>query len=402
LTETASETALFPWFRGCPMKAPEQYATLRESEPVARVKLATGREAWVVTSYEYVKQVLTDPRSSSDRAHEGFPYYIPIPEQFKTDCSFIGWDPPKHTLHRRMAALSGEFTKKRVLDMRPRMQEIVDECIDTMIAKGSPADLVHEVALKVPLTIVCGILGVPNEDQATLHSFTEVLFGGGSTAEDRERAITGFGQYLQKLVERKEQEPGDDLISRMIAKYRAEGIYDRREMCNVTRLLLNGGHETSAAMIALSTMTLLEHPDQLERIKADPSLVPAAVEELLRYLSPGDLATSRVALEDMQIGDVTVRKGEGIIVLGMAANRDPAVFDEPDTLDIDRESRNHVAFGHGIHHCIGAEIARVELAIVISTLFRRLPNLRLAKPWNELRYKDGNVMYGVYEMPVAW
>ncbi|HZP50527.1 cytochrome P450 [Actinocrinis sp.] len=402
MTETASETALFPWFRGCPMKAPEQYATLRESEPVARVKLATGREAWVVTSYEYVKQVLTDPRSSSDRAHEGFPYYIPIPEQFKTDCSFIGWDPPKHTLHRRMAALSGEFTKKRVLDMRPRMQEIVDECIDTMIAKGSPADLVHEVALKVPLTIVCGILGVPNEDQATLHSFTEVLFGGGSTAEDRERAITGFGQYLQKLVERKEQEPGDDLISRMIAKYRAEGIYDRREMCNVTRLLLNGGHETSAAMIALSTMTLLEHPDQLERIKADPSLVPAAVEELLRYLSPGDLATSRVALEDMQIGDVTVRKGEGIIVLGMAANRDPAVFDEPDTLDIDRESRNHVAFGHGIHHCIGAEIARVELAIVISTLFRRLPNLRLAKPWNELRYKDGNVMYGVYEMPVAW
>lgn len=402
MTETASETALFPWFRGCPMKAPEQYATLRESEPVARVKLATGREAWVVTSYEYVKQVLTDPRSSSDRAHEGFPYYIPIPEQFKTDCSFIGWDPPKHTLHRRMAALSGEFTKKRVLDMRPRMQEIVDECIDTMIAKGSPADLVHEVALKVPLTIVCGILGVPNEDQATLHSFTEVLFGGGSTAGDRERAITGFGQYLQKLVERKEQEPGDDLISRMIAKYRAEGIYDRREMCNVTRLLLNGGHETSAAMIALSTMTLLEHPDQLERIKADPSLVPAAVEELLRYLSPGDLATSRVALEDMQIGDVTVRKGEGIIVLGMAANRDPAVFDEPDTLDIDRESRNHVAFGHGIHHCIGAEIARVELAIVISTLFRRLPNLRLAKPWNELRYKDGNVMYGVYEMPVAW
>jgi cytochrome P450 len=402
LTETATETPLFPWFRGCPMKAPELYGELRRTEPIARVKLATGREAWVVTSYELVKQVLTDPRSSSDRAHDGFPYYIPIPDQFKTDCSFIGWDPPKHTLHRRMAALSGEFTKKRVLDMRPRMQEIVDECIDAMIAKGSPADLVHEVALKVPLTIVCGILGVPTEDQAALHSFTEVLFGGGSSAEQREQAITGFGQYLQKLVERKEQEPGDDLISRMIAKYRAEGIYDRREMCNVTRLLLNGGHETSAAMIALSTMTLLEHPEQLAKIKADPSLIPDAVEELLRYLSPGDLATSRVALEDMQVGDVLVREGEGIIVLGMAANRDPAAFDDPDTLDIHRESRHHVAFGHGIHHCIGAEIARVELAIVIRTLFERLPNLRLAKHWSELRYKDGNVMYGVYEMPVAW
>lgn len=404
MTETASDTELpvFPWFRQCPMDAPEQYAKVRQSEPITQVTLATGRRAWVVTRYDHMRQILTDPRASSDRASDGFPYYIPVPEQFKTDCSFIGWDPPKHTTHRRMAALSGEFTKKRVAAMRPRIQQIVDDCIDAMTAQGPPADLVHGLALKVPLTVVCDILGIPNEDQSFLHSCTEVLFGGDSSAAERSAAMSEVTAYLDALVRRKEQDPGDDLMSRMIAKYRDEGTYDRREMCNVTRLLMNGGHETSAAMIALGVMTLLEHPRQLDLIKEDPSRLPTAVEELLRYLSPGDLATSRVALSDIQIGDVVIREGDGIILLGMAANRDPEAFADPDSFDIGRGARQHLAFGHGIHHCIGAEIARVELAIVLGTLFRRMPSLRLAKPWNELRYKNGNVMYGVYEMPVSW
>jgi cytochrome P450 len=155
-------------------------------------------------------------------------------------------------------------------------------------------------------------------------------------------------------------------------------------------------------MIALGTLTLLEHPDQLAKLKADFGLAPSAVEELLRFISPGDLATSRVALEDIEVGGVTIPAGQGMILLGASANRDPAAFPEPDRLDIERGARHHVAFGHGVHHCIGAEIARVELAIVLESLFRRIPDLRLAKPWNELRYKDGNVMYGVYEMPVTW
>ncbi|MDX3641166.1 cytochrome P450 [Streptomyces sp. MB09-02B] len=403
MTTNATELPAFPWHRGCPMAPPDQYAEVRESDaPVRKVPLATGRTAWVVTRYDLIKQVLADPRSSSARAHEGFPYYIEIPEQFKTDCSFIGWDPPKHTVHRRMAALSGAFTKKRVLDMRPRMQEIVDECIDTMLELGPPVDLVGELALKVPLTIMCGILGIPNKDQAFLHSCTEILFGGASSAKQRAEAIERVGRYLEELVISKENDPGEDLISRMIKKYRDQDMYDRREMCNLTRLLMNGGHETSTAMIAIGVMTLLEHPEQLERLKANPELVPGAVEELLRYLSPGDLATSRIAMEDMQVGDVLVRKGEGLILVGMSANRDPRVFEDPDTFDLERGDRNHLAFGHGLHHCIGSDIARTELEIVMTTLFRRIPDLRLAKHWSELRYKDGNVMYGVYEMPVTW
>lgn len=258
------------------------------------------------------------------------------------------------------------------------------------------------LALRVPMTIVCEILGIPAEDQDYLHSCTDILFGGRSTAEERSAAIVRVGKYLEELVARKEEHPEEDLVSRMIARYRTQGNYDRREMCNVTRLLLNGGHETSAAMIALSVMSLLENPEQLAAYRSDPELAPKAIEELLRYLSPGDLATSRVALADIEIGDVVIREGEGMILLGMSANRDPDVFDRPDELDLSRGDRTHLAFGHGVHHCIGAEIARVELDVVLSTLFRRIPELRLAKPWQELSYKDGNVMYGVYEMPVTW
>lgn len=402
MTESANELPEFPWHRGCPMAPPKEYAQIRETEPIRKVRLATGRTAWVVTRYEDVKALLTDARASSDRAHEGFPYYIDVPQQFRTEGSFIGWDPPKHTLHRRMAALSGEFTKQRVRTLRPRMQEIVDECIDKMLAAGPPVDLVHMLALRVPMTIVCEILGIPSKDQDYLHSCTDILFGGNSTAAERADAITRVGVYLEELVAGKEENPGDDLISRMIARYRAEGIYERREMCNVTRLLLNGGHETSAAMIALSVMSLLEHPDQLEAYVSDPSLRPKAIEELLRYLSPGDLATSRVATADIGIGDVVIREGEGMILLGMSANRDPEAFDRPDELDLSRGNRHHLALGHGVHHCIGAEIARVELDVVLSTIFDRLPGLKLAKSWEDLTYKDGNVMYGVYEMPVTW
>ncbi|MCC3653765.1 MULTISPECIES: cytochrome P450 [Streptomyces] len=402
MTQAATELPDFPWHRGCPMAAPKEYAEIRSSEPIKKVRLATGRVAWVVTRHEHVKALLTDPRASSDRAHEGFPYYIDVPQQFRTEGSFIGWDPPKHTLHRRMAALSGDFTKQRVRHMRPRMQEIVDECIDRMLETGPPVDLVHMLALRVPMTIVCEILGIPAEDQDYLHSCTDILFGGRSTAEERSAAIVRVGKYLEELVARKEEHPEEDLVSRMIARYRTQGNYDRREMCNVTRLLLNGGHETSAAMIALSVMSLLENPEQLAAYRSDPELAPKAIEELLRYLSPGDLATSRVALADIEIGDVVIREGEGMILLGMSANRDPDVFDRPDELDLSRGDRTHLAFGHGVHHCIGAEIARVELDVVLSTLFRRIPELRLAKPWQELSYKDGNVMYGVYEMPVTW
>lgn len=385
------------------MHPPKEYDQLRENEPIAKVELSTELPAYVITRYDHVRQILTDPRASSDRAHEGFPYYIPIPPQFRTEAGFIGWDPPMHTLHRRLAAVSGEFTKVRVQAMLPRIEKIVDECIDRLIEAGPPADLVKHVALSVPLHVVCSVLGIPHDDHDYLHDRTDILFGGFTSAEQRGLAITEVNQYLTRLIEQKAKEPTDDLISRIVTRYSEEGMYDTRHLVNTIRLLLNGGHETSAAMIAIGTMTLLEYPTALEEFKADPErLAPDVVEELLRYISPGDLATSRVALEDIEIGGVTIKKGEGMIVLGYSANRDPAAFPEPGKFDIHRKARNHVAFGHGLHHCIGAELARVELQVVLKTLFRRIPDLQMAKPWQELNYKDGNVMYGVYEMPVTW
>lgn len=402
MSSAESEMPVFPWHRSCPYQPPAQYAQLRPEKPIAKVMLATGREAWVVTSHKLVKQLLADPRASSDRAHEGFPYYIPIPSQFRTEASFIGLDPPEHTVHRRLAAVSGEFTKLKVQAMRPRIQEIVDERIDAMLAAGPPVDLVSMLALPVPLTVVSEVLGVPPQDHDYLHAQTDTLFGGRSTGEERGQALLAMNAYIGEVVEDKLANPTDDLLSRIIVGYRDAGMYDKRTVTNVIRLLLNGGHETSAAMIALGTLTLLQHPDQLEIFRSDPAIVPGAVEELLRYITPGDLASSRVALDDIEVGGVTIRKGEGMVILGYAANRDPEAFADPDVLDVTRGERHHVAFGYGVHHCIGSEIARAELQIVLSTLFRRIPDIQLAKPWEELRYKDGNVMYGVYEMPVTW
>ncbi|MFD4640557.1 cytochrome P450 [Lentzea sp. NPDC058436] len=403
MTNAETELTPFPWHRKCPYQPPEEYAQLRPETPIAKVGLRTGREAYVVTSYEHVRKLLTEPNASSDRGHEGFPYYIDIPPQFRTEGSFIGWDPPKHTVYRRMAAVSGEFTKQRVRAMLPRIEQIVDERIDAMLEQGGPVDLVTALALPVPLTIVCEILGIPHQDHDYLHDRTDKLFGGKSSAEVRMAAITELNGYLAGLLEKKLKEPGEDLISRIVVRFHEAGLYDSRELVNLVRLLLNGGHETSAAMIAIGAMTLLEHPDQLEKLKNDWSLAPNAVEELLRYLTPGDLASSRVALADIDAGPVTIKEGEGMIICGGAANRDPETFPEPDKFDITRpNARNHVAFGYGVHHCIGAEIARVELTVVLTKLFQRIPTLKLAKPWNELQYKDGAVMYGVYEMPVTW
>ncbi len=395
---------LFPWHRPDPTTEPPEYAELRASaNPVRRVRLRTGMFATVVTRYEDVRELLADTRASSDRGHPGYPYYIPVPPAFRTDSGFLGMDPPAHTVQRRLAVISGEFTKVRVRALMPRLREIVDECIDGMVEVGPPADLVRMLALRVPLTAVCGILGIPESDHDFLHAHTDVLLGGGSTPQERLAAMEEVNAYLRGLVARREREPGDDLISRMISRYQKEEIYNRRDMVNNLRLMINAGHETTAAMIALGVMTLLDHPDQLALLLSDPDAhADNAVEELLRYVTPADLAMCRVAKKDIYIGGVIVPEGEGIVLLGLSANRDPAVFEEPERFDITRGTRAHVSFGNGPHHCIGAEFARAELNAVFTRLFQRLPGLHVLKPANEHRFKDGSVIYSVFEMPVGW
>ncbi|ORT56541.1 cytochrome P450 [Streptomyces sp. CB03238] len=394
-------TPVFPYKRKCPFSQPEEYGPMMEKAAISKVKLITGIEVWAVTGYENIRQLLMDPRISSSRKHENFPFYFQAPPEFRTETSFIGYDAPEHTTTRRKAAVT--FTNRRVQRLRENIAKNVDERLDALIAAGSPADLHAIVSLPVPMTLICELLGVPYEDHAFFAEHGTNLLGGHSSAEQRQAAMVEVGAYLEKLVDLKEREPADDLISRAIVAYKESGEeYTRRDLVNLCRLLMNGGHETTANMISLCTMALLRNPEQLEQLKADPELIGPAIEELVRYITIGDLAIPRVALEDIEIDGVTIKKGDGILCLSLTANRDPKVFDRPDELILSRGTRRHLGFGHGAHYCIGADLARVELEIAISKIFERLPNLQLAVPFEDIRTKEGSVVYGVWALPVKW
>ncbi len=405
MTQTAPEPVIaetvFPYRRQCPFAMPAEYKPLMDRSPLFKVKLITGLEVWAVTGYENIRQLLTDPRMSSSRKHEQFPFYFHAPPEFRTETSFIGYDPPQHTTTRRKAAVT--FTNRRVQMLREKIAANVDERLDALEAAGPPADLHEIVSVPVPMTMICELLGVPYEDHAFFAMHGTNLLGGHSNAGQRQAAMVEVGGYLEKLVALKEREPGDDLVSRAIVAYKESGEeYTSRDLVNLCRLLMNGGHETTANMISLSTMALLHHPDQLELLKSDPALIGPAIEELVRYITIGDLAIPRVALEDIEIGGVTIKKGEGVLCLSLTANRDPSVFEHPDDLILASGTRHHLGFGHGAHYCIGADLARVELEIAIPKIFQRFPNLRLAVPMEDIKTKEGSVVYGVWSLPVTW
>ncbi len=396
------EHPTFPIARTCPFDPPAEYGQLRAEHPVARVRTLGGGTAWLVTRHADVRAVLGDPRFSSDRRREGFPRLVPGQAQAVPALrpALISMDPPEHTQARR--AVLGEFTVRRMEALRPRIQEIVDDCIDTMLTLPRPVDLVREFSLPVPSLVICELLGVPYADHEYFQTRTSKMVRRSTSVEERVGAITDIRSYLDDLVTRKEREPGDDLIGRQIVKQRESGTVDHDELVSLAVLLLIAGHETTANMISLGTVGLLENPDQLDVIVSDPSKTLPAVEELLRYFSIVEGVTARMALEDVEVGGVLIRAGEGVIALGPAANRDPEVFDHADDLDVERGARQHVAFGFGPHQCLGQNLARMELQIVFDTLFRRLPGLRLARPVDQLPFKDDANVYGLYELPVTW
>jgi cytochrome P450 len=391
----------FPYARQCPFAPPEQYREHIARRPLAKVRLATGRDAWAVFGYQEIRQILTDPRVSSSRKHEGFPFYFHAPPEFRTETSFIGFDPPEHTAVRRKAAVT--FTHRQVQRLRAAVVRATDERIDAMLAAGPPVDLHQKLSLAVPMTMICELLGVPYEEHEWLQEHGAKLLGGTSSPQERAAAMVEVGAYLEKLVRSKEQEPGDDLISRALAEYRNAGErYEIREVVNMCRLLLNGGHESTGNHITLGTAALLEHPEQLEALRRNPELIYPAVEEIVRWLGVGDLAVPRVALEDIEIAGEVIRAGEGILCLVGAGNRDPQAFENPDEFIIERGTRRHIGFGHGVHHCIGADLARLELEVILTKLFQRIPTLRLAVPIDQIPTKERAVIYGFEELPVTW
>ncbi|MGZ3147220.1 cytochrome P450 [Lentzea chajnantorensis] len=398
------ELPQFPMRRECPFKEPAAYSELREREPVSRATVkVTGRPAWLVTRHADVKQVLGDPRVSSNLKLPGYPHQFHIPPELlaQVRLMMLSMDPPDHTAQRRM--LIPEFTARRVREMRPRIQQIVDERIDAMLAAGGPADLVTALALPVPSLVICELLGVPYADHAQFEEWSAAMMNHELSPAEYGAAVQALDAYLDGLVTAKEKEPGDDLISRFLEKNRVEQVADHLDVVTMARLMLVGGHETTANMISLGVLALLEHPGLSEELRADPSLLPGAIEELLRTFSISDSGTARVALEDIEVGGVTIPAGDGILALNGAANHDASVFPDPGVIDLHRkEARSHLAFGFGIHQCIGANLARVELEVVYGTLLQRIPGLKLAVPADQLRYKDDAMVYGVYELPVTW
>ncbi|MER6669370.1 cytochrome P450 [Amycolatopsis japonica] len=393
-------TPSFPAARaaGCPFDPPPAIRSLQEETPLARVRLWDDSTPWLATRYADQRKLLSDPRVSADITRSGYPSPTPLRGG---SISFILMDDPEHARLRRM--VTAPFTIKRVEAMRPGVQKIVDDLIDEMLAGPNPADLVTAFALPVPSLVICQLLGVPYADHEFFQDNSNVLINRETGPEEKAAAGAALGEYLDKLIGQKLENPGEDLLSGLTERIRA-GELTRQEAAQMGVLMLIAGHETTANMIALGTLALLEHPDQLALLREtdDPKLVASAVEELLRYLHITHNGRRRVALEDIEIAGEVIRAGEGIILANDIGNRDPDVFPDPDRLDLRRDSCRHVAFGFGVHQCLGQPLARMELQVVYSTLYRRIPTLRLAADLSEIDFKHDGSVYGVYGLPVTW
>jgi cytochrome P450 len=409
MTETTSVSveALarpFPWPRLL-FDPPELYAWLRAEEPVTRVVTAEGQPMWLVTRYDDVRAILSDPRVSADTRAQGFPRIGARPPT-DVERPFLRMDRPEHGVFRRL--LARHFTVKRIQTFETRIQRLVDDTIDAMVAGERSADLVQALAVPVPSTVLSWILGVRARDWQFFNTASQRLLNGHDVDDPAAPALAreagaALRAYLAELAAERDAatEPGDDVLGALITAERA-GEITRQDTVNTTLVLAVAGHDTTASMTATGLLTLLRHPDQLAELRADPTLLPNAVEELLRYLTISQLVVLRVATADIEVGGVVIPAGEGIVPLTVSADRDSARFPDADTFDTRRETTGHLAFGHGAHQCIGQALARVELRIILGTLLRRLPRLRLAVDPDEVPFRRYSQVNGVTRLPVTW
>jgi cytochrome P450 len=384
----------------CPFDPPPAGRAAQQATPLTRVELDDGTTPWFSTRYADQRALLSDPRISADITRPGYP--IPaVGDGPGSGFSFILMDDPDHARLRRM--VTAPFMVKRVEAMRPAVQKIVDDLLDEMLASDTPVDLVEAFALPMPSLVICQLLGVPYSDHDLFQSNSKILINRRAGGDQKRQAVGVLVEYLHGLLRLKTKNPAEDVFSDLGRRVRA-GELSNNDAAMMGVLLLVAGHETTANMIALGTLALLEHPGQLARLREDtsPAFVTSAVEELLRYLTIVHDGRKRVALEDIEIGGETIRAGEGVIMATDLANRDPEAFPDPDTLDLGRDARHHVAFGFGVHQCLGQPLARMELQVAYSTLFRRIPGLRLATPIDKVPFKHDGSVYGVYELPVTW
>ncbi|MCO8303474.1 MULTISPECIES: cytochrome P450 [Streptomyces] len=388
----------YPVPRTCPLDPAPVFGSLRENRRLHRVRLDfDGSEVWLVTRHSDARAVLSDERFSSDFSREGFPARMTV--QPPGPGTFIRMDPPEHSRLRR--AVVDEFKRKRVEALRPAVQTIVDDLIDSMLKSGSPADLVQCIALPLPTLVICELLGVPYADRHFFQECTGVIGDHSATPARRQVVRDELRAYIDRLVGRKTEHPEDDLLSRVAAE-RDRDHLTHDEIVGIATLLMIAGFETIANQIGVGTLTLLRHPEQIRALRADPSLVPGVVEETLRHQTVIDYGLRRVAVQDVEIAGQTIRAGEGVVVVLASANRDEDAFPDPERLDPRREANEHLAFGHGLHQCVGQLLARLQLGVLWGTLFTRVPTLRTAVPLEEIPFRTDMFVHGVHALPVTW
>ncbi|MBO3741357.1 cytochrome P450 [Actinoplanes flavus] len=396
-----AEVRDYPFGEPAGIEVDPLFAKLRREEPVSRIRLPYGGEGWLVTRHEDTKLVLADPRFSRARTvdRDDVPRTTPEPAR---GGFLLNMDPPEHNRLRRLVALA--FTSRRVERLRPRVQEIVGERLAEIERHGPPTDLVRSLALQVPIVVICEMLGVPARDQERFQDFSDaVLSTTAYTPEEILAVRTALQTYLADMVRRRREQPTDDLLGALVAARDDEDRLSEEELINLGIGLLIAGHGTTANQISNFTYVLLTRPGSWDLLRERPDLVPGAVEELLRYVEFGTGGSfAKVATEDVLVGGVLIPAGDAVFVNAQAANRDETVFDSPDEVDLLRQPNPHLAFGHGLHHCLGAQLARLILQVTIGSLVRHFPSLRLAVPAEDVPWKTGLLVRGPKALPVSW
>ncbi|WP_328617550.1 cytochrome P450 [Amycolatopsis sp. NBC_00355] len=392
--------------RAYPFSDPEkldiepQFEKLRTEEPLSRVTMPYGEPAWLATRYEDVKVVLGDPRFSraaaTGRDEPRLRPHLPPPG------NILSLDPPDHSRLRRLVMKA--FTMRRIDALRARAREIADGLVDTMLTQGPPADLVEAFALPFPVTVICELLGVPFEDRGDFRVWSDAFLSTTKfTPDEVLDAMTKMREYMAGLIAQRRETPHDDLLGALVVARDEDDRLSEEELLSLAQTLLVAGHETTASQIPNFVYALLTHPGQLALLRADLGLVPKAVEELMRFVPLGTGAgIARYATEDVELGGVLVRAGEPVLPALASANRDDAVYSDPEVLDLLRGEATHIGFGHGAHHCLGAPLARMELQVALETLLRRLPDLRLADGEDGIGWKRGLSTRGPLRLPLAW
>ena len=377
-----------------PINPAPELARIRSEQPVFGVRRALPASGsltmWLITKYADARELLASRDTSNSLGRVGSAAAQPG--------FLVSLDPPDHTRIRRM--LTAQFSMRRLTTMRPYVEEITTKFLDQMEATGPPADLMEAFALPLPSLVICELLGVPFEDQHEFQRRSDIMLDASATRQQQTQNTHEMNAYMQSLVDRHREDPGDDILGMLIRDHAAE-LTDE-ELVGIGNILLVAGHETTSNTIGLGTLLLLQHPDQLALVRDDPEMITGAVEEILRYLSIVHTGTPRIILKDMIIGDETLEAGDVAMVSLPSANRDANFLADPDVFDVTRQPQAHLTFGHGIHQCLGQQLARLEMSVAFPALLQRFPTLSLAAPVSDLTFRGDGPVNGVRELPVRW